>query len=79
MKPFTPGLALIALLPAALNPSLAAAAPRIMLGLCGQAGGSVSIPTETPSPPGSNGALCCAKGCHNSQDRKRGKLVQRTT
>lgn len=71
-------LAVIGLAPAALNPSLAAAAAHIELALCGPAGGMVKIPTKTPSLPGSDGAMCCAKGCHSSHDRKRSKPQRMT-
>ena len=71
-------LAAMGLVPAALNPSLTAAAAHIELALCGPASGTVKVPTKTPSPPGSDGAMCCAKGCHSSHDRKRFK-PQRTT
>ena len=67
-------LAVIGLAPAALNPSLAAAAAHIELALCGPAGGTVKIPTKTPSLPGSDGSIgqvhsrmeiagvCCTRG-----------------
>ena len=66
--------AALALLPAALNPSLAASAMGITLSLCGAAGASITLPAGAPSLPGSNGSACCSKGCHASQERKRAKL-----
>jgi hypothetical protein len=78
MKPITPCLAALALVPAALNPSLAMAASGIVLDLCGQSGASVTVPVKTPPLPGSDGAACCSKGCHNAQERKRGKLHKTT-
>lgn len=78
MKRPLPFLAAIALVPAALNPSLVLAAPALVLGLCGQAGMTIAVPAKTPPPPGSDGAACCSKGCHSSHDRKRGKLYRTT-
>jgi hypothetical protein len=70
-------VAAVALLPAALNPSLIASASGIALSLCGSAAGAtVTVPAGAPSLPGTNGAACCAKGCHASQERKRGKLYR---
>lgn len=69
-------VAAVALMPAALNPSLIASASGITLALCGGAGGSVNVPLGGPSLPGSNGGACCAKGCHGSQERKRAKAQQ---
>lgn len=71
-------LAALALVPAALNPSLVMAASGIVLDLCGQAGTSVTVPVRTPPLPGSDGAACCSKGCHSAQERKRGKLYKTT-
>lgn len=65
-----PWLALAALVPAAVNPSLLLRAEEISVTLCG--GGSVSIPLDNPLP-GSNGAACCAKGCHTGEQRKKGR------
>jgi len=61
-------LALAALVPAAANPALLVRGEALDVTLCG--GGSVSIPLENPLP-GSNGAACCAKGCHAGEQRKR--------
>lgn len=69
-------VAAVALLPAALNPSLIASASGITLSLCGGAGGTVSVPVGGPTVPGSNGGACCAKGCHTSQERKRAKAQE---
>lgn len=72
--------AAVALLPAALNPSLIASAQGLTLSLCGSSGGTVIVPGGAPSLPGSDRAACCSKGCHSSQERKRTKLgkFQRT-
>ena len=68
-------VATVALLPAALNPSLIASAGGITLSLCGAAAGAnVTAPAGAPTLPGSDGAACCAKGCHTSQERKRSKV-----
>jgi len=60
-------LAVAALLPAAVNPALLVRGEVLTAGLCG--GGSVSIPLDNPLP-GSNGAACCAKGCHAGEKRR---------
>lgn len=68
-------LALAALLPAALNPSLLARDGAIFLSLCGGASAvSISIPMDAPLP-GKDGTACCNKGCHSDEKRKRSKGV----
>ena len=65
-----------AIVPAGVNPSLLVVDSQIQLALCGQGLSSVSIPGQ-PLLPGSGSGLCCAKGCHTGQDRKRAKSDNR--
>ena len=65
-------LALVALLPAALNPSLALYRPGIPVALCGGSAGSVvEIPLTSQPLPGSAEELSCGKACHGGSSRKR--------
>ncbi len=65
-------LALAALVPAALNPSLALYRPGIPVALCGGSAGSVvEIPLAPQRLPGSDEELCCGKACHGGSSRKR--------
>ena len=71
-----PMLALAALIPVAANPSLAAGAESLVLGLCGDAD-AVTVPMDNPLP-GTDRSACCDKGCHSSDKRKRAKgLIDR--
>lgn len=70
MGPLTQAFAVVALIPAAANPSLMLRGEALLMSLCG--GGAVSVPLETPLP-GSQGAACCAKGCHSDDKRKRAR------
>lgn len=69
MKPLFPMVALAALVPAAANPSLLVRPEVLTLSMCG--GGTVTVPLDGPLIPGSNGTVCCAKGCHTDDRRKR--------
>lgn len=68
-------LALVALVPAAVNPALAARPGMLAVPLCTGDGSvrTVSVPMR-PVLPGApeNGEGCCAKGCHSGSSRKRG-------
>ncbi len=61
--------AVLALLPAAANPSLLVRGEALALSLCGGSA-SVSIPLDSPLP-GTTGSACCAKGCQSGEKRKR--------
>ncbi|MEQ1541753.1 MAG: hypothetical protein ABL926_05810 [Novosphingobium sp.] len=63
-------IGLIALIPALLNVSAAAASP-ILMPLCTGDGvvRMVPIPGSTPRP--AKGDACCVKGCHGGNCRKR--------
>ncbi|HTN14612.1 MAG TPA: hypothetical protein VL094_07375 [Sphingomonadaceae bacterium] len=71
MGPLTQAFAMLALIPAAANPSLMLRGEALLMSLCG--GGAISVPLETPLP-GTPGAACCAKGCHADDKRKRGRM-----
>lgn len=72
MNPLALPFAALALVPAAVNPSLLLRGETLAVTLCG--GGSASIPLDNPLP-GSNNAACCAKGCHSSEKRRNGKTA----
>lgn len=61
-------LALVAMVPAAANPSIVSGAGAITVSLC--QGGSITIPGGKQLP-GSDGKSCCNKGCHGGDKRKR--------
>ncbi len=63
----------IALLPAAANPSLSAVSERLAVALCSGGERSISFIPGKPILPGEKATLCCAKGCHNSNERKKAK------
>ncbi|MFC0590464.1 hypothetical protein ACFFF7_13725 [Novosphingobium aquiterrae] len=65
-------LALIALLPAALNVTAASAAP--MIALCTGDGQVhlVPLPVGKSRLPGGDDGVCCMKGCHSGTSRKKG-------
>ncbi len=67
MSPLAVTFSLLTLVPAAVNPSLLLRGETLTVTLCG--GGSASIPLDNPLP-GSNGAACCAKGCHSNEKRR---------
>lgn len=58
--------AMIAMVPAALNPSLSLEQPSLAAKLCGS-GATLSIPIGTPKLPGTVPSACCAKGCHGKR------------
>lgn len=59
-------VAMIAMVPAALNPSLSLEQPSLDTKLCGS-GTALSIPLGTPRLPGTVPSACCAKGCHGKR------------
>ena len=68
MQPLFRSLALLAMVPAAANPSVISGANPITVSLC--QGGSITIP-GSKQLPGSEGKSCCNKGCHGGDKRKR--------
>ena len=74
MKP-TRLFALLALLPAALNASPAAARVGAAVLLCTGDGAvrTVNLPVGQQDIPGKQVPGCCVKGCHAGGERKRGK------
>ncbi|MGD9472285.1 MAG: hypothetical protein AB7G24_06710 [Novosphingobium sp.] len=79
-RPGSPGLAIIAFIPAMVNPALLPARDGIVVSLCGgPQRASVEIPLGAPLLPGENERLCCGKACHSSAERKRqsGKIDPR--
>lgn len=60
---------LAAMIPAALNPSLAVEQKALETAICGSAK-TVSIPLGPPDLPGTVPAACCAKGCHAKRLKK---------
>ncbi|MBD3729620.1 MAG: hypothetical protein IE933_07935 [Sphingomonadales bacterium] len=60
----------VALVPAALNPSLLATEMTLGAIVCGS-GVTVQIPLGDPVLPGTLGSACCAKGCHSSERKKK--------
>lgn len=69
MGPLTQAFAVVALVPAAANPSLMLRGEALLMTLCG--GGTISVPLDNPLP-GTQGAACCAKGCHSSDKKRKG-------
>lgn len=68
-------LALVAMVPAAANPSIVSGMERVTVSLC--QGGSITLPGGQQLP-GSDGKACCNKGCHGGDKRKRaGNETQR--
>lgn len=66
---------LLAIIPAALNTTPAAAAGgSLTVPLCTGDGQvlMVTVPLERPGIPGGDTSGCCAKGCHSGSSRKRG-------
>ena len=66
MTDFEQIVALIAMIPAALNPSLAVEQEALQGRMCGT-GQLVSIPLGAPKLPGTLPSACCAKGCHSKR------------
>ena len=65
-------LAVVALVPAAINPALLVRGEMLASHLCG--GGTISIPLDNPLP-GSVDNACCNKGCQSDEKRKRGNRL----
>ena len=63
---------LVALIPAMLNLTIATAGGTISVQICTGDGAvhTVQVPVGGSKEQGSKG-LCCAKGCHNGNSRKR--------
>lgn len=59
---------LLAMVPAMVGP-LQAGARSVAVALC--SGATANVPISAPVLPGSDPALCCAKGCHTGSSRKR--------
>lgn len=70
MTGFDSIIAAIAMVPAALNPSLAVQDKTLNALVCGS-GQAVSIPLGKPDLPGSVPTMCCAKGCQSKQNKLR--------
>lgn len=66
-------LACAALVPAALNPALAAAPESMSIALCGGQGTApaVQLPLGPQPVPGEENGMCCGKACHTANSRKR--------
>lgn len=64
-------VAAVAIIPAAMNPSLVVQDKTLTALICGS-GATVSIPVGSPDFPGSVPSMCCAKGCQ-SKSRKLAK------
>jgi hypothetical protein len=66
------GFGIFALIPAMFNLAAASNGSSIAVQVCTGDGQvhTVQIPTGNGGKGGENG-LCCAKGCHNGQSRKR--------
>lgn len=64
-------IALVALVPAALN-TAPAAARGLAVPLCGGDGGprTITLPLPAGEIPGKEAPGCCAKGCHTGSRRK---------
>lgn len=69
---FASTAAVMALVPAALNPSLLVRGESLAALVCG-GGAAVQIPLGDPIIPGTVGSACCAKGCHSSEKKKKSK------
>lgn len=61
---------LVALVPALLNVSAAAASP-ILVPLCTGDGAVQMVPLPGSAPGPAKGDACCVKGCHGGSSRKR--------
>jgi hypothetical protein len=70
-------IGLMALMPAALNasPAAAAAAAGLAVPLCTGDGVArvINLPLGTQDVPGKQVPGCCVKGCHSGESRKRSK------
>ncbi|HWU03331.1 MAG TPA: hypothetical protein VN222_11385 [Novosphingobium sp.] len=68
-------LGLLALVPAALNASPAAARGVLAVPLCAGDGAArtVNVPVGPQDVPGAEQPGCCAKGCQSGSARKRAK------
>ena len=64
---------LMALVPAAMNVSAAAAGASILVPVCTGDGQvhMMNVPVDGNQGPGSANSPCCAKGCHSGSSRKR--------
>jgi hypothetical protein len=62
-------LGLVAMLPAAFNPSPPARAQAVTVALC--SGGTIEIPVNQGPQGPAEDAPCCVKACHTGQSRKR--------
>jgi len=73
-----PLVMLAALVPAGANPSLVARAAGIAVPLCTAEEGAAQITIRLGDPvlPGSEATLCCAKGCHASERKKKAKRAR---
>lgn len=67
-------VAVVAIIPAAMNPSLVVRDKTLSALVCGS-GVTVSIPVGSPDLPGSMPSMCCAKGCQ-TKSRKLAKSAQ---
>ena len=66
MTGFDQMVALIAMIPAALNPSLSVEQEVMKGRICG-GGQAISIPLGAPMLPGTLPSACCAKGRHSKR------------
>ena len=66
MTGFDQIVALIAMIPAAFNPSLTVEQETLQGRMCGT-GQRVSIPLGAPKLPGTLPSVCCAKGCYSKR------------
>ncbi|MFZ1743564.1 MAG: hypothetical protein WAT93_11950 [Pontixanthobacter sp.] len=68
-------IAAIAMLPAAINPSLLVRQDELATTLCAS-GQTIEIPLGSPKLPGIVPSACCAKGCRSSRRnlRQSGKI-----
>ncbi|MCP5397132.1 MAG: hypothetical protein H6918_10465 [Sphingomonadaceae bacterium] len=67
----SPFIAMAALVPAALNPSLIMIEGKTLSSLVCGTGVTQEIPLSGPVLPGTAGAACCAKGCHSASEKKK--------
>lgn len=67
-------MAFVAIIPAAMNPSLVVRDKSLSAFVCGS-GATVAIPVGSPDLPGSVPSMCCAKGCQ-TKNRKLAKSAQ---
>ncbi|MDN3647245.1 hypothetical protein QWY75_13620 [Pontixanthobacter aestiaquae] len=66
-------IALAAMVPAALNPSLVVEEKALIAQICGS-GESAVIRLGPPDLPATVPAMCCAKGCHGKREHKPEKV-----